>query len=249
MKTVPTAVRMSLVGLTLALLALGMQWSGPRLLPHSADAQTRPPTVAADMPMYKPPLRGAPGNRVGGGTRGHEGLPTLSVLAPDHTGFTIHEQPALYWYLSGETKAPVEVTLTVPRSPQPLFETRLSPPLQPGVQRVRLADYGVRLESGVSYQWSVALVPDPAQRSQDVTASGRIERTALSDELRAQLTQTSKARLPHLYAEAGLWYDAIAAISDLIDATPQDTTLRQQRAALLEQVDLPQVVTYDRQAR
>jgi hypothetical protein len=100
----------------------------------------------------------------------------------------------------------------------------------------------------VLYQWVVALVPNPTQRSQDIITGGRVERTVLSDELRVQLAQTSKA-LPHLYAEAGLWYDAIAAISDLIDAAPQDTTLRQQRAALLEQVGLPQVAMYDRQAR
>jgi hypothetical protein len=117
------------------------------------------------------------------------------------------------------------------------------------VQRVRLADYAVRLEPGVLYQWFVALVPNPTQRSQDVVTSGMIERITLSDELRAQLAQTGKARLPHLFAAASLWYDAIAAISDLIDAAPQDTTLRQQRAALLEQVDLPPVAAYDRQGK
>jgi hypothetical protein len=44
-----------------------------------------------------------------------------------------------------------------------------------------------------------------------------------------------------------LWYDAIAALSELIDATPQDTVLRQQRATVLEQEGLTAAATYDRQ--
>jgi hypothetical protein len=52
--------------------------------------------------------------------------------------------------------------------------------------------------------------------------------------------------MPHLYAEAGLWYDALAATSDLIDAAPHDVGLRQRRAALLEQVELPDIAAEDR---
>jgi hypothetical protein len=35
-----------------------------------------------------------------------------------------------------------------------------------------------------------------------------------------------------------MWYDAVAAISEMIDAAPQDQALRKQRAALLSQVGL-----------
>jgi hypothetical protein len=43
-----------------------------------------------------------------------------------------------------------------------------------------------------------------------------------------------------------LWYDALTALADLIEATPQDAQLRQQRAALLKQVDLAEVAAHDR---
>ena len=198
---------------------------------------------------YKPPLRGAPGGREGGGTRGlGEPLPTLVVLTPkDHTGLTVQEQPVLYWYLSQETKHTVEVTLADQQGIKPLLETRLNPPLQPGIQVVRLADYGIHLAPGVPYKWSVALVPDLTQRSQDVMSAGTIERIALSDELRKQLARANKTSAARLYAAAGLWYDTIAALAELIDAAPQDARLRQQRATLLEQEGLPEAAAYDRQ--
>ena len=47
------------------------------------------------------------------------------------------------------------------------------------------------------------------------------------------------------YAEAGHWYDAVASLSELIEATPGDTTLRSQRVALLRQVGLNEIAEYD----
>jgi hypothetical protein len=44
-------------------------------LSQSGEPQHRKPIRAANLPVYKPPLRGAPGGRVGGGTRGTGGAP------------------------------------------------------------------------------------------------------------------------------------------------------------------------------
>ncbi len=209
-------------------------------------SQGEQPTPALGMPEYKPPPRGAPGDRVGGGSRGTEDdLPMLYVLAPDHIGLTVQEQPSLYWYLSKSTTYPVEVTIIDDQAIQPLIETRIRPPVQPGVQRVRLADYGVHLSPGMRYKWFVAVVVNPDSRSRDRLAGGTLERVELPEVLRAKLAQAGKPKAPHLYAEAGLWYDAVTAISDLIEAAPQDMVLRKQRASLLEQVDLPEIAGYD----
>jgi hypothetical protein len=201
--------------------------------------------AAAEMPEYIPPVRSAPGGRVGGSTRGSGAPPTLSALVPDHTGLTIQEQPTLYWYLSKSTSYPIEFTIIDDRAIQPLLERRLSGPLQPGVQRLRLAEYGMRLSVGVPYRWSVALVVDPGNRSRDVIAGGAIERIAPPAELHAKLARAGKTRAPYIYAETGLWYDALTAISDLIDAAPNDRLLRQERASLLEQIGLPQIADLD----
>lgn len=226
----------------------------PRERPAAPDAkaQNKKWATPAGMPVYKPPLRSAPGGRVGGSSRGGgDELPMLSVLAPDHTGLTAQEQPCLYWYLSRSTPHSLKLTLTEltlieAQAIRPLLETRISTPIQPGVQCVRLSDYGVRLSPGVAYRWFVALVVDPGNRSKDILAGGSIERIELPEALSARLAQASREEAPHIYAEAGLWYDALMAISDLIETTPNDPVLRNQRAALLEQVGLPEVAEHER---
>jgi hypothetical protein len=195
----------------------------------------------ANVPVYNPPKRGAPAGRVGGGTRGgtQRDVFVLSVLAPDHSGFTTNEQPSLYWYISNSTSLPIELTLMDPQGIQPILETRLPPPIKAGIQRVGLADYNIHLAPGAAYRWFVTVVPDADRRSKDILAGGAIERVDLQEELKAKLAKAKSNETPFVYAEAGLWYDALKAISDLIDAAPQNQELRNQRTALLKQVGLP----------
>ena len=57
--------------------------------------------------------------------------------------------------------------------------------------------------------------------------------------LTAKVAQAGKSDLPSLYGEAGLSVSTlVAAISELIEAAPQDQALRKQRTALLSQVGL-----------
>jgi hypothetical protein len=194
----------------------------------------------ASAPVYKPPLRGAPGGRVGGGTRGtgREAF-ILSVLAPPHTGLTTSEQPVLYWFISSPSSHPVELTLVDPQKADPLIELRIPPPVAAGVHRVNLAEHGVKLDPAVAYQWYVAVMPDTGRRSKDILAGASLERVPVPDDLVAKLSKAAKADRPAVYAGAGIWYDAIAALNELIDETPQNAALRTQRSALLREVGLP----------
>src|SRR5262245_5663919 len=149
-------------------------------------------TVAA-VPIYTPPLRGAPGGRVGGGTRGSgREVFVLTVLAPDHSALPISEQPSLYWHISNATSLPIELTALDLRTTRPILETRLPAPVTPGVHRIRLADHGVRLEPGVPYRWFVTIVPDSDRRSKDILAGGAIERVEPPAGLPAKLAQARK---------------------------------------------------------
>ena len=201
--------------------------------------QSKKTESVASVPVYTPPMRGAPGGRVGGGTRGvQREVFLVSALAPNHSGFTTSEQPSLYWFISSSTSLPVELTVMDPQGVKPILETRLPAPATAGVHRIRLADYNIRLAPGAAYRWFVSVVPDADRRSKDIMAGGAIERVEVPEGLKAKVAQAAKSDLPSIYAEAGMWYDTVAAISDLIEAAPQDQALRQQRTALLAQVGL-----------
>jgi Domain of Unknown Function (DUF928) len=226
---------------------------------QSAPTKETPPQPEADKPaagtsttVYKPPLRGAPATRVGGGTRNTGSkILTLSALAPNEAGYTVSDKPTLYWYLSESLDTAVELTITpagkLQEATPPLLEITLKPPVARGVHALRLEDHGVGLKPGVEYQWFVAVVSNPAQRSNDVVAGGSIIRIADSP-IPGQLRQVPQTRWPAVYAEGGVWYDAIDTLSRSISAQPADRQLRQQRAALLEQVGLPEAAAFDRGA-
>jgi hypothetical protein len=121
---------------------------------------------------------------------------------------------------------------------EPVLETRLAGPIAAGLHRIRLSDHGVTLDPDVPYRWYVSVVLDNDRRAKDVLAGGMIERVAPSPELRQRLAQASREQVPSIYASDGLWYDAVTAASDLLDAAPANPVLRRERAALLSQVGL-----------
>ncbi len=204
-------------------------------------------TSPAGMPAYRPPLRGAPVGRIAGGTRGivDEYPSLLCVITPDDTALTVRDQPRLYWFLRKSTTHPIELTIIEDQAIYPLLERRLSAPAQPGIRTIRLADHGVHLRQGVVYKWYIAIIPDPNRRSKDILAWGAVKYIEISDELKANLSRLDKAIASNIYAAAGIWYDAFADISALIEISPQDTTLRKKRDALLEQVGLLEIAQYE----
>lgn len=214
-----------------AVLAVGVLLSGT---PAVAAA-------ASDVPVYKPPPRGAPSGRVGMGTRGTYAPPQIWALAPNHTGLTTRDQPSLYWYASEPVATRIEITAVGNQGVTTILETRVARPAAGGVQKMDLARYGIRLQPGIEYRWSVTPESGPKQSS----ISAAIERIVASPQLAQRIETTPRTKHAAVYAEEGIWYDAIASLGELIEQSPDDLALRLQRAALLEQVGLKMTAAGD----
>ena len=226
-----------LLSCALAPAALAAEEAAPSKKPEKSATREVPADTTQPVLAYKPPLRGKPRARIGGGVRSASAdWPSLYALAPEHTGQTISAQPSLFWYVDGPLPGdvPLMFTLFDDTTVEPLVETKLPRPERPGIQRIDLAQHGVRLEPGTEYEWTVALVIDPERRSGDIVAAGWIDRIKPPPGLAAG-EGVSGARI---YAEHGLWYDALTAVSDAIRAEPADAGLRASREALLRQVGL-----------
>jgi len=209
----------------------------------SSNSVVKPasPPKAAVQPaiVYKFAKGAAPSARVSGGSRGSgDAAVTLDVLAPDDTGLTTQEQPSLFWYQSKPAQARFELTLIEEDKIKPVFEVKVDRASKAGIQRLRLADQGVKLALDVEYKWVVALVTDPDNRSTDLVASGFIKRIEPSPELTAKIACATAQSRPAIYAEAGIWHDAVSSLSDLIEAQPDNQALLTERAGLLRQVGL-----------
>lgn len=195
-------------------------------------------------PIYTPPKgMGRPWPTQGGGTRGGTTCnPTLAVLAPkDHTGLTLEEQPSLYWYISESCQHSIELTITEEDAIAPLLEHQLPAPPHPGIQKVNLGNFPIHLKIGKRYQWSIAMVLDPAHRSKDIVAIGGIARVSSSSNQGMQLDQVHSTGTTENFLMAGLWYDALESLSRKIEQAPTQE-LTDQRTTLLKQVQLDQIL-------
>ena len=205
----------------------------------AADAK---PTGTASPPSqvrFRPATTGAPSVRVTGGSRGTgDASITLDVLAPDEIGVTTQEQPSLFWFQSKPADAKFELTLLQDNKIKPILQVLVERSTKAGIQRLKLSEHGAKLTAGVEYQWVVALVTDPNNRSSDLVASGVIKRVEPAADLKGKIAKATPASLAGVYAEAGIWYDALAVLSDQIEAQPENKSLRETRSDLLRQVGL-----------
>ncbi|WP_447970020.1 DUF928 domain-containing protein [Nitrospira sp. M1] len=201
------------------------------------------------MPVYKPPKGiGAPGGRVGGGTRGDDmALAMLFAMVPDHLGLTIKEQPSLYWYLS--KSAPYKMVLTVNHEDyiKPVLELTLADDGVPGIHTICLRDHNVKLELNKEYQWFVELVVDQDSPSKNLVAGGYIKRIVPPETLLAELRNAEPQEVTSVYSEAGLWYDAFDSISDLIERAPENPEYPKGRVYLLEQIEMSDILEVARE--
>ncbi len=258
-KSITSAVksRTIVVGFAMALMAPSIAATEPDPATEKAERASEAPakeiqSVDAAPParplqlLYVAPDRGKPVKPTGGATRGsNKKVPLMFALTPDHVGQTVSAQPSLFWYLDRTPDASmrIEFTLFDQASDEPEVEAALTAPESVGIQRIRLADYGVELQPGAEYEWSVTLIVDPEKRSKDVVVTGWIDRIEQSGPLTARLESESDMRAAAIYAEEGIWYDSFAALSDQIDGNPGDANLRTQRIDVLRQVGLDQVAT------
>jgi hypothetical protein len=175
-----------------------------------SEAEATTPSVSAAPPAYIPPQSiGAPRTRTVGGASRSAQLPgpTLYSLVPEHTGQTVSAQPSLFWYLDALPPEDTHVyfTLTNEQEIDPIAEIQLPKVSEAGIQRVDLAQHGIKLERGTEYEWTVAVVVDPDHRTSDVVTVGWL----MVVEEPAGLEPSARS-----YAAHGLWYDAIAAAPD-----------------------------------
>ena len=114
-------------------------------------------------------------------------------------------------------------------------------PKEAGIYALRTADYNIRLEPGVVYTWSVSVILDPKAWSRNIVASAPLLRVAPDPGLETQLASSTTSPRAALFAQAGLWYDAVAAAAEM-EAFDRHAALD----ALMNEVGLVEPARYDR---
>ncbi len=190
----------------------------------------------AAMASFKPPKRGVPGRREGGGSRNPcivAGRPQLSypiTLLPDlkeankvAVGQTLDPYPRFFWYLPATRAGEVEFTLytdATPDSQKVLYQTRFQPnrqqgkPSPAGIYSLALpTEINLPpLEVGKTYRWSVELIC-PNVRKGSIMADGGVERVAVDSALQASLQKANWEQQATVYVTNGLWFNALNVLA------------------------------------
>jgi hypothetical protein len=204
----------------------------------TADGDQAKSSKPANPLTFNSPNVDSPSTRVSGATRGKNPVAWPEVLVPETAGYTLSDQPVLYWHLSAKTDERIEFTLIGLDPILPILEATLQGPFEAGIHRIRVADHGVKLETGVSYQWFVKVVPNPEQRLYDRVVGGGIDRKELTAELKAKLDAVQAGSSHYVLAAEGIWYDALDHLETQIATSPTDPALLSDRSSMLEQVGL-----------
>ncbi len=190
---------------------------------------------------YIPPVEGLPGRRQGGGTRGDclQSNASLVALMPDSNfGQTLDDYPTFYWYVPAITAEAAEFVL-LDENDNEVYIAEYQLTNQSGIISLSLPDRAglPPLEVGETYHWYFSIICDRLDRSGDLFTEGWVRH--ISD---ASLEQQAREQPPlqqaTLYAEAGIWHDALTLLAELRRDRPTDTQIEQSWTTLLNSVDL-----------
>jgi hypothetical protein len=98
-------------------------------------------------------------------------------------------------------------------------------------------------DNNVLYTWSVSVILNPQAPSRDIVASASLLRTAAVAGLDNGLYRAPANQRAALLAQAGLWYDAVAAAAEM-EGFDRHAALD----ALMDEAGLVEPARYDRQA-
>jgi hypothetical protein len=204
---------------------------------------------------YIPRDRGLPGRREGGGTRGDciragnataTRPSTLTALMPDQNlGLTTSSNPTLFWYVPENSATAAEFIL-MDDSDTEVYKARFQVTGEAGVISLSLPEAAglPPLQVGKDYHWSFALIC-AAQESSDnsglVFTEGWIQRIEPDAELQTRLDNATEPDRALIYAEAGIWQDAIASVASQRRTQPTNTLFATRWNTLLESVGLSEV--------
>jgi Domain of Unknown Function (DUF928) len=181
----------------------------------------KPPGTRNDAPKAE--------NTIITGTRGkgscsEQATTKLTALAPySHPGQSANSHPTLAWHIPDTEPYPVLFKLyeydATQRNGKGKTIAKETLSATPGIMSYTLPPDSPGLKVGKKYIWQIVLVCNPNSPSQSLVVDTEINIVNQSAEIEAQLNNISNSiTKAEIYAEAGLWYDALAQVVVTPDA-------------------------------
>jgi len=203
-----------------------------------------------------PPLPrdiGEPGRRSEAGSRGCEeninqplasvSQKRLTALVPVYSdskelvfGATLAERPTFWFYIPYKPSFPAKFVLQ-DKDGKPVYQTEVALPETPGVVSLSLPRTEAPLLIGKQYRWYFKIYC----KEQELPAfvEGWIQRNPLDPILQSRLEKATPRDRVALYADNGLWFEALSTAAELRHRNPKYNSW----AALLQAIGLNDLAT------
>jgi Domain of Unknown Function (DUF928) len=238
------------IGKRLSILGLGLL-SYPIALQMSLNAVMAAPIK---LRLPPPPQRGIAGSRAAAASRTTCPIVSqpLTAIVPEYRsaqenqvwGLTKMEHPTFWFYVPYAKPALVDISFKLqdesnPEDPKIIYQNAtIAPTSTAGMIRIALPKSSPNLAANRPYHWFLELNMGCTNGQRPIFVQGWIQKVELDRTLSKQIDRATPTEKVALYAENGLWHDALSTLANLRAAKPQDPGLTQDWQNLLESIGL-----------
>jgi hypothetical protein len=208
------------------------------------------------------PDNGAPtGRRKGAAGRGNCATePRLTALVPAIEknltenggkatyvwGKTSVEYPTFWFYVPYSPTSLRSVQFVLQDGEDDVYRTPVTLPKTPGIVSLRLPSTVKPLEVGKMYHWffkvNIDCAPQQLSHAKDYV-EGWVQRVELNPIVTRQLETATPQQRIAIYAENGIWHEALTMLADLRLVEPQAATLKDDWTKLLQSAGLSDIAS------
>ncbi|AFZ58024.1 DUF928 domain-containing protein [Anabaena cylindrica FACHB-243] len=192
---------------------------------------------------FKPPVDNQPNPpTIGAATRTSSCIKDKRVITPllptNQLGLTFNQHPTFYWSVPPTPVKTAEFTILAPGDEQIIYKTTLTLPDQPGITSFTLPTNAPALQINTTYRWYLTLICDAEESSNNPYVEGFVKRTQPDLTLSNSLAKSDLHQIPTIYAEAGIWHEALTSLVQLRCTQPNDLTVKRNWRKFLDSVEL-----------
>ncbi|OLP16146.1 hypothetical protein BST81_22345 [Leptolyngbya sp. 'hensonii'] len=204
-----------------------------------------------DMKYAPPPTKAPDGaNRVAveeplnrcGGARTVDGRFAVAILPSSGFSQTLAEYPTFLIYMPFTSVQEGIFSLSTSPNSYPYYQARAQLTGNRGIIRFQLPSSAPNLVAGKKYFWQFrfSAVTNESE-NQLLVIRGQIQRINASATLQNQLAIAAPRQKAAIYANNGIWQDALTTLAQLKCANPGDQGIASDWSSLLQQVELKEL--------
>ncbi len=164
---------------------------------------------------FKTQNRGTPSRTAGGATRGgcaEKERRLVSLMPKEKLGLTFNERPTFFWKVAKSDVQTAEFIL-LDDNDDLVYKTNFTLPKQQGIFAFTLPSEAPALKLGKQYHWYLSVDCGSEESFDTITVEGWVERTKPNLAVRIKLNKLAPQYRSKIYAEAGIWHEAIANVA------------------------------------